>query len=203
MIRAQNISKSTKRVGKYEEKIIEILIKYFQLHDYKVVPHSSLNIAWGSIISDIDLLLIKNNEITYVEVKSSRDSLSRAKNQIDRIMDYVDYAYVATDKIVKKWDIPDAGLISVQGDSVTFSKLAKKISSKPRFYSVACLKKKCLVRFIGNNYNRLMLTNKYELAQNVYDKKECTRDCLKEIVTCGGHCDFDCPVLKMIQRLVG
>jgi Holliday junction resolvase-like predicted endonuclease len=194
MVLAQNIYKSTKHIGKYEEKIIQTLTKYFRQNGYEVVPHSSLNIAWGSIVSDIDLLMVKDNALIYVEVKSSRDNLARATQQIDRVMDYVDYAYVATDKSVENWNAPKIGLIHVQEERVTFVKKAKKFSSIPRFYSVVSLKKKCIARFFGIDNRYIMLSGKYELAQNVYSKRTCTRDHLKEIVTCGERCYGNCPI---------
>lgn len=194
MVLAQNIYKSTKHIGEYEERIIQILVEHFQHNGYEVIPHSSLNIAWGSVLSDVDLLLIKDHLLTYVEVKSSRDNLSRAKQQIDRVMDYVDYAYVATDKHVRDWQIANAGLIHVQEETVTLVKRAKKFHNKPRFYSVVTLKKKCLARFFGTDNRCLMLVNKYELAQHVYTKRECARHVLKEIVTCGELCVTNCPI---------
>lgn len=195
MVMAQNIAKSTKRIGKYEEKIIQTLTKYFRINGYEVIPHSSLNIAWGSIVSDVDLLLLKNQVLTYVEVKSSRDNLARAKQQIERIMDYIDYAYVATDKQVKNWNMPNVGLIYVQEETVALIKKAKKFSNKPKFYSVAALKKKCIARLFGNDDRNIMLINKYELALYAYAKRKCTRAYLKEIVTCGELCAFDCPIM--------
>lgn len=178
------------------------LIEHFKLNGYEAIPHSRLNIAWGSILSDIDLLLLKNQLLTYVEVKSSRDNLGRAKQQTDRMMDYFDYAYVATDRRVKKWDVPNVGLLHVQGSVSTLRK-AKKFSSKPKFSSVIALKKKCLARLFGDDTGHLMHVDKYELAQHVYATKQdmCTRECLKEIATCGGSCDTFCPVSEMRKRL--
>ena len=194
MVMAQNIAKSTKRVGEYEERIIQILSEHFRQMGYEVIPHSSLNIAWGCIISDVDLLLLRNHILTYVEVKSSRDNIARAKQQIDRIMDYIDYAYVATDKQIKNWSMPNVGLIYVQEETVTLVKKAKKFSNKPKFYSVVALKKKCIARLFGDSSRCIMSINKYELAQHVYTKRKCTRACLKEIVTCGKLCISDCPI---------
>ena len=196
MVIVQNIYKSTKHIGKYEEQIIKILTKHFLNSGYEVVPHSSLNIAWGSVLSDVDLLLLKDQSLTYVEVKSSRDNISRAKHQIERIMDYVDYAYVATDKHVTDFEMDKAGLIIIQEETVHVLKKAKKFSNKPRFYSVVTLKKKCLSRFFGTDNRHLRLVSKYELAQHVYEKNGymCTRNVLKEIVTCGDLCSSCCPI---------
>jgi Holliday junction resolvase len=199
MVLTTNIAQSTKRIGKYEERIILTLARYFQYNGYEAIPHSRLNIAWGSILSDVDLFLLKDNVLTYVEVKSSRDNIMRAKMQVERVMDYVDYAYVATDRKVRNWAIPSVGLIYVQEEAVTLLRRAKKFSKKPRFYSIISLKKKCLTRFFGNDSNCLMVINKHELAQHVYAAKgkKCTRECLKEIVTCGESCDAYCPILHM------
>jgi hypothetical protein len=199
MIIAENISKSTKRMGLYEEQIIRKLTDYFLKEGYDVIPHSSLNIAWGSVLSDIDLLLVKDQLLTYVEVKSSRDNLARAHKQIDRVMDYVDYAYVATDKKVRKWSSKNAGLIFVGSDKISMIKKGKRFKNKPRFYSVVTLKKKCLDRFFDNQC--LIFENKYNLAEYVYAKKECNRPLLKEIVTCGYLCSSNCPLVRKYDLL--
>lgn len=196
MVLAQNIAKSTKHIGKYEERIIRTLSNYFHDNGYAVIPHSSLNIAWGSIVSDVDLLLLEDDALIYVEVKSSRDNLMRARQQIDRVMDYVDYAYVATDRKVKNWNIPKVGLIYVESETVTLVRKARRFSNKPRFYSIVALKKKCIARFFGNDNRHLMLVNKHELAQHVYSQRKCTREHLREIATCGELCASDCPVAQ-------
>lgn len=196
MVLVQNIHRSTKHIGKYEEKIIQDLSKHFQLDGYEVVPHSSLNIAWGSVLSDIDLLLIKDQLLTYIEVKSSRDNLARAKQQVANVSDYVDYAYVATDKQIKTWEMPKVGLIHVNNENVIIVKRAKKLSNKIGSYSIMTLKKKCLARFFGIDNRFIMLVDKYELAQNVYINKKCTRPILKEIVTCGELCATNCPIIQ-------
>lgn len=197
----ENIHKSTKHVGKYEEAIIQSLVTYFELNGYEVTPHSSLNIAWGSILSDIDILLVKDYQLVCVEVKSHRDNLAKAPKQIDRIKDYVDYAYIATDKPITNLDVPDVGLIYVQRDKVKIVKKAKKFSNKPRLNSIATLKKKCIVSFFGDYTRFLMISNKYELAVKVNLEGKCTRDCLKEIVTCGELCDIDCPIIEREKEL--
>lgn len=196
---AQNIYKSTKCVGKYEERIIKILTKYFLSKGYEVAPHSSLNIAWGSVLSDVDLLLLKNKSLTSVEVKSSRDNLARARRQINRIMDYVDYAYLATDKTISKFEMDNVGLIIVEHEKVRVLKRAKKFSNKPSFHSVVTLKKKCLSRFLGSDNRNILQVSKYNLAESIYAKNRCvcTRGILKEIVTCGDLCSSNCPIVEM------
>jgi hypothetical protein len=202
MVQAQNISSSTKHAGIYETGIINRLAGHFRDTGYDVIPHAQLNIAWGSILSEVDLLLVKRNALTYVEVKSRRDKFSKALRQIQRMKDYVDYAYVATDRVVNMRDLPNVGLIFVRSDQVTFLKEPKRFCSVPRFSSVVSLKKKCLLRLLGNGDTCPGNLGKYELAQYVLTTRrtECTRECIKEIVTCGETCDTTCPISKFVKQ---
>ena len=183
-------------MGKYEEVIIKKLVAYFNSKGYEVIPHSRLNIAWGSIISDVDLLLLKDGLITCVEVKSCKDKIARAPEQINRIRDFVDYAYVATERTVKNWAVPDVGLILVQEGTIKTVKRARKFKNKPRFLSVLSLKKKCLAKMFDMNIKYMHRINKYDLAQNAYSAKgtKCNRKYLREIVTCGESCNLYCPI---------
>jgi len=201
MVQARNINGSTKRIGRYEAKIIQSLTEYFQKKGYEVIPHARLNIAWGSILSDVDLLLLKKGALTYVEVKSRRDKLLKALKQIDRVKDYVDYAYVATDRLVKDWDIPKVGLIFVHGNIVTFVRESKRFTNGPSFSSIASLRKECLARFLENGRTCRTYIYKYDLARYVYEfkKDECTRECIKEIVACGTTCDTTCPIESFVK----
>ena len=201
MVQAQNINGSTKRLGRHEAKIIESLTQYFRIRGYEAIPHVRLNIAWGNILSEMDVLLLKSGVLTYVEVKSHRDRLSKALRQIDRLKDYVDYACVATNRLVTNWSIPDVGLISVNDDVVTLVRKPRQFRNAPSFSSVISLKKKCLARFLGNGHACRTYVNKYDLARYVYivRKRECTRECLKEIVTCGNTCDTTCPIASFVK----
>ncbi len=199
MVLASNIAPSMKKKGKYEEAIIQRLIPYFTSKGYEVIPHSRLNVAWGPIISDVDLLLIKNGLITYVEVKSSKDKIARASEQINQTRDFVDYAYVATEKNVINWSISDVGLILVKAETIKMVKRARRFTKKPMFLSVLCLKKKCLAKLTGVDDSYIKRVDKYDLAQNAYTIKgsKCTRKYLREIVTCGEACTIFCPIVKM------
>lgn len=201
MVQAQNINCSTKRLGRHEARIIKNLTQHFKTTGYEVIPHAQLNIAWGSILSDVDILLLKDDILTYIEVKSRRDKLSKAFQQIERVKCYVDYAYVATNKLVKEWNIPEIGLISVNDDVVTLVKKPTRFRGRPSFTSIVSLKKKCLARFLGNGYACRTYVTKYDLARYVYlvRKDECTRECLKEIVTCGNNCNNICPITKFVN----
>lgn len=87
--------------GVYEKPLIEFLLKHFQQKGFSVEPHAQLNIAWANIISDVDLLAIRRNEIIAVEVKSKKDTFERAFTQLERVAPFVDKAYIATDNEVK------------------------------------------------------------------------------------------------------
>lgn len=201
MENVKGIASSTKRMGKYEKDLIDKLTFYFHENEYKVFPHSSLNIAWGSILSDIDLLLIKDNYLIYVEVKSKRDKISSAIKQIERRKDYIDYAYVATNKSIKDWAESKIGLILIKEDIIKITKEPSRFTNGPSFSSIFSLKKKCLNRFLTNGEKCKISMNKYDLARYVWTvrKSICTRDCLKEIVTCGNTCDTYCPIVTFIE----
>lgn len=205
MIKSDNIRKSTKRLGKHEKVIIKKLQTHFEKHGYSVVPHASLNISWGSIISDLDLLLIKDNLLTLIEVKSSHDNLYKARNQIQKIEDYVDYAYVATDYYPRKWHMKDTGFIVANG-KIDVIKEANRITKQPRINSVYSLKKICLSRLSGfSNESQTKNILKTRLAYHVQNMRSNNlKEELKEIVTCHGDCKTSCPIwdFENIQKCV-
>ena len=71
-MQVQKMRTSPKKVGIHETRIIEQLTQYFGEKGYTVVSHVQLNISYGSILSELDMLLEKNGLLTYVEVKSHR-----------------------------------------------------------------------------------------------------------------------------------
>ena len=77
-----------------------------------------------------------------------------------------------------------------------------KFNNKPNILSIFSLKKKCLTRFLQNEEKDKININKYDLAHYLWAvrKNECTRECLKEIVTCGNTCNTYCPILKYIEK---
>jgi hypothetical protein len=196
-----NINTSTKCVGKHEEQIIQRLAEHFRNENYEVIPHARFNIAWGIIISDIDLLLLKEQLLIYVEVKSQNDNLKKALKQVERVKDFVDYAYVATDKVVTNWNAPHAGLISIDGDTINLVKDVERFDNSPSFSSIASLRKKCLLKFIEKSEKCSKHINKYELAKYIHKfmKDKCKRELLKEIVTCGNCCTGKCPIEKAME----
>lgn len=193
LIKAVNVLKSSKREGRHESVIIKKLAVFFENLGYHAVPHARFNIAWGNILSDIDLLLLRNDEIVAVEVKSSKDNLKRARKQIENIKDYVDYAYVATDYIPRKFSLRNAGLIYVNGN-VVILKRPKLLSDNPRLYSLDSLPKKCLHRWAKTQNHICSHKSKLELASQIIHVSDKLKTKVKEIVTCGLDCDHGCPI---------
>lgn len=195
-----NMKKSTKSIGRFEEPIVDKVSRHFRSLGYRAFSHVRFNVAWSSALSDIDVLLLKEDSITVVEVKSKRDKLLRAGRQIEVISDYVDYAYVATDKLLKSWKMDYVGLLLVREDDVRVIKEAKRMIGKPRIESLFALPKKCLIHLLGkvNEKNRL----KWEIIQQLdkQSSEEFLRKCLKEIVLCQS-CNYDnCPVFNFISN---
>jgi hypothetical protein len=199
-VQVQNIVGSHKKAGIYETRIIERLTRYFEDKGYTVISHAQLNISYGSILSELDMLLEKKGWLTYVEVKSHRDKLDRAFRQIDRVRDYVDYTYVATTKRIVDWHYTNIGLIVVQEEKVRVTKPAKRFTSFPRYSAIFSLRKKCLLKFLQNGQNYQNCLSKYELVRYVLSrhKKDASRECLKEIVTCGKEGCITCPILRFV-----
>jgi hypothetical protein len=202
MMTQRTILKSSKRIGKYESDIIEKLEPFFQSHGFQVVPHARLNISWGNIISDIDLLLIKENKVGIVEVKSSHDNLKRAKKQISNIKDYVDFAYIATDFKPRKLPTSIAGWIFVK-DEVTIMKYPQTISNEPSHYSVDSLPKKCLERYLEQKNLSSKGMSKYEITDSIMSiPVKNLKDEIKSMATCGQECDTNCPIWEFEELLI-
>jgi hypothetical protein len=202
MMIQHKILKSSKKIGKYESVIIEKLEPFFQCQGFQVVPHARLNISWGNIISDIDLLLIKENKVGIVEVKSSHDNLKRAKKQISNIKDYVDFAYIATDFKPRKLPTPIAGWIFVQ-DEVTIMKFPQIITHNPSHYSIDSLPKKCLERYLCHKEISSKGMSKYEMTNNVLSVAEKNlKDEIKAMAICGQECDENCPIWEFEKLLI-
>ena len=216
MIRADAVPRSAKREGAHEARIIRRLVPFFEEAGYDAVPHARFNIAWGSILSDVDLLLIGRSpssplsraagaprpcarqEVVAVEVKSSRDDLRRAPAQVGRLLDYADRAYVATDYTPRRFAVRGAGLIIVRGgagggrvDVVRSAPLGggRPKSAAAAAAAAAALPKKCLRRMAeaGGARGAGGLA-KARLAQRVAGGRdpEALGGELAAVATCGG-----------------
>lgn len=205
MISARNVLKSKKVYGKYERPLIRRLKQFFQEMGYEVVPHASLNISWGSIISDIDLLLIKGNKLTAVEVKSSKDKVSRAYQQLENIRDFVDYLYIASDSRLIPNSVNGIGIVVMTEKSIHVKKKAKRITDVPSQRAFALLHRKCLLRLADlESQSKKVRQGKFMLAGAAVDMMatEEMKGNLQEIAFCGLKCSNKCPIrgFEYLQR---
>ena len=195
MIKKSNVLKSSKKIGKYEEVIIKKLIPFFKNQGYEVIPHARFNVSWGNILSDLDMLLIKDNKLTLVEVKSSKDQLERARKQIKKSKDFVDFIYIATDYYPRKWTFRNVGLLVVNGKVDTI-KTPKIIEKKIKLESIHWLQKKCLSRMNKEQGWKNTGLNKMELSNRLIKNSnpKSLKSEIKEVVTCGLDCEYGCPI---------
>ncbi len=182
-----SIPRSTKIIGKYEEPIIEASSKFFRDQGWTVFPHSSFNVAWGRILSDVDTLMIRDDNMAIVEVKSSHDNLHHSHQQIRQVLDYVDYVYVATDTFPRKWRDEWAGLLYLGKNGIRCIVKAKRIDRDVQFESIASLRKDCLLRSLGHRGNHLP---KYEAAELItsFGKDPGLKEWIKRVALCNGDC---------------
>ena len=205
------VPRSAKREGRHEARIIGRLVPFFEAAGYDAVPHARFNIAWGSILSDIDLLLVGRGggrgarpAVAAVEVKSSRDDLRRAPAQVGRLLDYADYAYVATDYVPRRFAVRGAGLIVVRGGRVDVVRSAPRAAGREgrrAAAAAAALPRKCLLRMAearGAPAAQAGRAPKVQLAHCVTAGRGAAAvgDELAQVATCGGGgaCDAACPV---------
>jgi hypothetical protein len=192
------LEKSVKNLGKYEYKIMQKLEKYFLKLDYEVASHVRLNLAWSNIYSDIDMILIKNDEVSIIEIKSNKDRLSNAFKQLEKVKEYVDYVYVATETVPKKWQLnaQHIGLLIVDVNGVREEQ--KPISMKfiPSSKTLDSFQKKCLKRTLRTKNIEIINQNKDHIVKEIEEKIDpfAMRNYLKQISICGYDCDNNCPI---------
>lgn len=181
------ILRSRKNYGKYEREIIEKLELFFRDKGYVVVTHARLNISWGTTLSDIDLVLLRNNKITIIEVKSDHDNFIRAIDQIKKYSNYADYVYVATEKVqTLNVENIDIGLIIVN-KQISIMKPPLLIKSVPSIESIFALPKESLIEAFALN-KKFWKMNKNDLVYHIYHNldKKILKDNVKKIA----YCDF-------------
>ncbi len=141
-----SLKKSNQNRGKYEEKISPILTKYLVEEGYQVKNHVSLNIAWGTILSQIDILGIKENELTIFEIKTKQDNLSSYRKQYNKIKNFIDYYYIVVEKEINLNHIEkEVGLIQIKDNIIEIRKKAKKQPENIKPESLEMLKKSDLL----------------------------------------------------------
>lgn len=192
-ISISSLKKSPKIEGKYEKDIILKVAEFFQNQQYNVREHISLNIAWGSVLYEIDLLAIKEQEITIVEVKSKKDKLMKAKKQIDRLRGLIDYSYIASDLIINQsYFRNDVGILFVEYDKVIIIRNAQKINEPMTKDILMKLRKKCLIRLLGSSKigNKIAKQNLVNLIIKKYKRERAyeLKTKVRDIVFCSNNC---------------
>jgi hypothetical protein len=197
---------SSKRIGKYENDLVNLLNQYFEERGYRTYPHVQLNIAWGNIISDIDLIVESGDMLFGIEVKSRRDDFRRIFRQIDRMSDFFDGIYVASDKsewsLEKKLESDGVGLLIISNGQI-IEKKCEQIHTKPRHSAMMRLRKICLSR-LATAVNGTKALNKKKLASHILAEMtgEHLRLILKSIVTCTKECETNCPIWNFEKELI-
>jgi len=185
---------------------MEVLIPYFQNRGFKVHPHVQLNVSWGSIISDVDLIAMKDERLIGIEIKSKKDKFNRAFHQINKIHDFFDRFYIASDNsmefLEKHWEDKRIGMLFISGNAVT-KREGEPFLRKPDLSVLEMLRKMCLSRLAkvvdcGNDGTRK------ELALNILPclKGEHLKSVLKKIATCERTCENTCPIWIFENRLI-
>lgn len=185
-------------MGRYERELSGILTSYFESKGFKVYPHVQLNISWGSIISDVDLVAMRNDILIGVEVKSERDKFKNAFRQINKIRDFFDRVYIASDKpkefLEENWQDKRIGLLLIKNGEVS-ERGGQLFQTKPRHSALVMLRKNCLLRLakasrVNSNGNKSKLA--FDILMGM--RSEQLRIILKSIVTCERTCETVCPI---------
>lgn len=197
---------SSKKMGAYERQLLGILTSYFESRGFKVYPHVQLNIAWGSIISDVDLVAMRDDTLVGVEVKSRRDKFKHAFQQVERIRDFFDRVYIASDKpkqfLEKNWQDKTIGLLFIENGKVA-EREGEKLLTKPNHSALVMLRKICLLR-LAKAIKGVSSGSKSKLAFDILmeTRGEHLRSILKSIVICERTCETVCPIWDFESRLI-
>jgi len=193
-------------MGEYERQLLGILTSYFESKGFKPYPHVQLNISWGNIISDVDLVAMKDGALVGVEVKSRRDKFKNAFQQVDKIRAFFDRVYIASDKpkqfLEKNWQDEKIGLLFIKNGEVT-EKEGELLLTKPRHSALVMLRKICLLRLakaikVDSRGSKSKLA--FSILVNV--KGEHLRLILKSIVTCERTCETFCPIWDFESKII-
>jgi Holliday junction resolvase-like predicted endonuclease len=201
VLHLMTLKTSCKVLGKYERQLMEIIVKHFELQGFTVIPHTRFNIAWSNLFSDIDILMLKDGFVHIIEIKSHRDRLVRAFRQIDKIQDFADFVYIATETVPRSWNKCNIGLLVVDlaRRSIDIVHEPQIMRCNPRIQTVSTFQRKCLNRTLamhGVKKEWVDFLYKQQLAELVLTKTDprSLRYYLKEIATCGRECENDCPI---------
>lgn len=150
---------SSHTLGKYEAPIIDKVSKYLEKDGFTVYPHAALNMVYGHNDTDVDVLGVKNGEITAIEVKSSHDNPRKALEQGKKMTGLVDHYYLAIEKPIK-FDFP-WGIMMVKDDVVIIKEAENCLNIS--MSSLMYLLKPCLNKISGTK-----IGDKNRLVHEIY-----------------------------------
>lgn len=194
IIGISSLNSSPKKEGKYEKVIILKTLEFFIKNGFFVRKHLCLNVAWGRVLSEIDIVAIKNNEIIVVEVKSKKDKIKKANKQINKLKSFVDYAFISSDVMIDKNLLDEEiGILLVSG-KVDVIREPKKLNKNITKNTLMKLRKKCLLMFFKNN-KKINKINKNELIKIIFKKYSDyeIKNKVREMVFCHQICKV-CPI---------
>ena len=170
-ISISSLSKSPKREGKHESDIIPRVAQFFEDRGYLTRQHVCINLAWGRVLSEIDLVAIKNEEITIIEVKSKRDKVMRARKQLEKMRALSDYCFIATETPIQGFQFRvDTGILLVKGDNrVLVMREATRLNDPVTKDTLLRLKKECL-RDLSEETGISSKMSKNKIANLLLDK---------------------------------
>jgi len=190
-ISLSTLNHSPKKNGRYEEVLIDRIFNYYKERRYNIRKHVAFNIAWGSVISEIDLILQNYNEITIFEIKSKQDKIQKAHIQIEKFKKYADYIYIVSDSLIdRNMFEEEIGLIYINRN-IDILREAKKIFYNIEDKDLKKLKKACLFKLINSDVNKEK-TNKNKIIDMIMKKysQEKINRLFREIAFCSTSCDL-------------
>jgi zona occludens toxin (predicted ATPase) len=188
-ISLSSLNSSPKKNGKFEEVIIDRIFKHYLNKGYNIKKHASFNIAWGSVVSEIDLILIDDEKVTIFEVKSKQDKLKKAHKQIEKFRKYADYIYVASDTLIDTNSFDESIGIMYVGKNVDVLRDPIKISYNITAYDLKKLKKVCLGKMVEAFYDKKNIT-KNQMVLLIKEKynQETINKLFRKVAFCDGSC---------------
>jgi Holliday junction resolvase-like predicted endonuclease len=195
-ISLSSLNNSPKKNGKYEEILIDKIYNLYKNKRYDIRKHVSFNIAWGNVISEIDLILLNIDEIIIFEIKSKKDKIGKAHKQIENFRKYADYIYVASDIFLDETSFSDEiGLIFIN-ENIEIIKKAKKIIYNIDKKDLNKIKKECLYKLLDLTIRRKKLTKKeiIDLLIKKYNQNQ-INNFFRKII----FCDRDCSSCNLIK----
>ena len=183
------VHNSPKHLGDYEGPIMNKICEHFNKLGYETYPHASLNFAWHGSLSDVDVLMTKDGFLYGVEIKSNRDNIKRANEQLEKLSCFVDYCYLATEKMPKRL-IKNAGLIIVDDWGVRIIKDAPFVDGFDKL-TFRDLKRICLSKV----FNASKYGSKYEVANLIFETMPINelKIIFRKILLCSEDCS-NCPL---------